>query len=157
MSEKKKIIFMKKKPDKYKELNYDSVNNLSYNVETINYELVNKIIALNNSKLLDNIDCLKSTKTKKIITKLSNTFYDDDTVDKESLVEDLIGGKQIFYDYDKNIIYNSSYNIIGTIMDNDIEFYDTTYVEEENNINDVNDINDISDEKTLENKIDLKN
>ena len=154
MSEKKKIIFMKKKPDKYKELNYDSVNNLSYNVETINYELVNKIIALNNSKLLDNIDCLKSTKTKKIITKLSNTFYDDDTVDKESLVEDLIGGKQIFYDYDKNIIYNSSYNIIGTIMDNDIEFYDTTYVEEENNINDVNDINDVSDEKTLENKID---
>ena len=105
----------------------------------------------------------ESTKTKKIITKLSNTFYDDDTVDKESLVEDLIGGKQIFYDYDKNIIYNSSYNIIGSIMDNDIEFYDTTYVEEENNINDINDINDVnnindvSDEKTLENKIDLKN
>ena len=157
MSEKKKIIFKKKKPDKYKELNYDIINNVRYNVETIDYELVNKIIALNNSKLLDNIDCLKSKKTKKIITKLSNTFYDEDTVDKESLVEDLIGGKQIFYDYDKNIIYNSSYNIIGTIMDNDIEFYDTTYVEEENNINDVNDINDISDEKTLENKIDLKN
>ena len=128
MSEKKKIIFKKKKPDKYKELNYDIINNVRYNVETIDYELVNKIIALNNSKLLDNIDCLKSKKTKKIITKLSNTFYDEDTVDKESLVEDLIGGKQIFYDYDKNIIYNSSYNIIGTIMDNDIEFYDTTYV-----------------------------
>jgi hypothetical protein len=150
MSEKKKIIFKKKKPDKYKELNYDIVNNVSYNVETINYELVNKIIALNNSKLLDNIDCLKSKKTKKIITKLSNTFYDEDTVDTESLVEDLIGGKQIFYDYDKNIIYNSSYNIIGSIMDNDIEFYDTSYIETNNNINDV------SDEKTLENKIDLK-
>ena len=150
MSGKKKIIFKKKKPDKYKELNYEIVNNISYNVETINYELVNKIIALNNSKLLDNIDCLKSKKTKKIITKLSNTFYDEDTVDTESLVEDLIGGKQIFYDYDKNIIYNSSYNIIGSIMDNDIEFYDTSYIENDNNVNDV------SDEKTLENKIDLK-
>ena len=154
MSEKKKIIFKKKKPDKYRELSYDIINNINYNVETINYELVNKIIALNNSKLLDNIDCLKSKKTKKIITKLSNTFYDEDPVDKESLVEDLIAGKQIFYDYDKNIIYNSSYNIIGTIMDNDIEFYDTTYVEEENNINDVNVNNDVNDEKTLENKID---
>ena len=151
MSEKKKIIFKKKKPDKYRELNYDIINNINYNVETINYELVNKIIALNNSKLLDNIDCLKSKKTKKIITKLSNTFYDEDTVDTESLVEDLIAGKQIFYDYDKNIIYNSSYNIIGSIMDNDIEFYDTSYIETDNNINDV------SDEKTLENKIDLKN
>ena len=156
MSEKKKIVFKKKKPDKYKELSYDIINN-NYNVETINYELVNRIIALNNSKLLDNIDCLKLKTTKKNITKLSNTFYEEDTIDKECLVEDVIGGKQIFYDYDKNIIYNSSYSIIGTIMDNDIEFYDTSYTQTENNINNVGDPNEVGSEKTLENKIDLKN
>lgn len=46
----------------------------------------------------------------------------DNDIDFESIVKDTVGGKIVFYDYTKNLIYNSKYVVIGSINE-DGEIY----------------------------------
>ena len=47
---------------------------------------------------------------------------DNNDIDFESIVKDTVGGKIVFYDYTKNLIYNSKYVVIGSINE-DGEIY----------------------------------
>ena len=41
----------------------------------------------------------------------------DDSIDKDSLLQDNVGGNCVYYDYNKNLIYNEKYIVIGTITE----------------------------------------
>ena len=41
----------------------------------------------------------------------------DDSIDKDSLLRDNVGGNCVYYDYNKNLIYNEKYIVIGTITE----------------------------------------
>ena len=77
-----------------------------------------------------------TTKTdKKSNTKLEkkskisiedNGAHQNDMIDKDNLKKDYVGGKIVYYDYDKNIIYNGAFNVIGTVTEEgDIELIPT--------------------------------
>lgn len=155
MPTKKKIIFKKKKPivNKFLELTFDT-DIVPIKSSGINYDLVKKIISLNSIKKMNSTNSLNTPKQKKtrppiiinepeFINKdeLMEDNIDDDEeeslvnttdvemIDKDELIKDSIGGKTIYYDYDKNIIYNKLYEVIGSIADNEFEFYDKSYTE----------------------------
>jgi len=128
----KKIIFKKKK-NKFLELTYD--NKDRFVSKSVNFELVNDIINLINLKNPvefneDDFSIPNNCKEKTL---------DDNDIDYDLLIKDCIGGKTIYFDYEKHIIYDENHKIIGSICEDDLIFNDETYNTEINNLeNDIN-------------------
>jgi len=133
MSLRRKIIFKKKK-NNFLELSYENKHNLKSS--SINFKLVDEIINLINLNKQGEI--IKETNfdipIKKNVKKTTD-FY----IDTESFVKENIGGKTIYFDYEKNIIYDENIKIIGNICEDELVFnditYDSTINDLENNIN----------------------
>lgn len=118
--------------------NYIITKNLN---NQIDFNLINRLPILNNltnkiefvSKLIDE----ESDSDNE--NKLENCNRDID-IDIENLTKDFISGKTIYYDYNKNIIYNYKFKIIGEINeDGEINLDDkqNDYEELEKSINSV--------------------
>ena len=99
---KKKIIF-KKKSNKFIELSEDLEKKHNINID---FELVERIIKLNSVKKLDNFENLDFEGLNDDDLEENNEEIDIDT---DELIQDSIGGKIIYFDYDKNIVYNENY------------------------------------------------
>ena len=63
--------------------------------------------------------------------KKSGDTYKNDMIDRNNLKQDCVGGKIVYYDYDKHIIYNGTFSVIGTITEEGeielIEAYERIY------------------------------
>lgn len=108
----------------------------------IDFNLINRLPILNNlnnktefvSKLIDE----ESESDNENYLQNNNRDVD---IDIENLTKDFISGKTIYYDYNKNIIYNYKFKIIGEINeDGEINLDDkqNDYEELEKSINSVN-------------------
>ena len=121
---KKKIIF-KKKSNKFIELSEDLEKKHNINID---FELVERIIKLNSVKKLDNFENLEFEGLNDDDLEENNEEIDIDT---DELIQDSIGGKIIYFDYDKNIVYNENYEIIGNIGDDGLELIDPNFFEKD--------------------------
>lgn len=112
------------------ELEYDYVSDDESVVESLdsqpNYELIKKLPQLFEITSIKDDDQLslasddESTNDPNLIVK--NGSFDIDT---DSLFKDSVNGKVIYFDYNKNIIYNGDFIIIGTTTeDGEIELDD---------------------------------
>lgn len=147
-SKKIKIRIKKKKKTDY----YDSNGYLTYeptpfdedviqyieNKRKINFELISKLPNIKignqtNSKNMsyeDNIDLVDNDDecdTNELSNKDCDTVEIPDDIDIDNLLKDIVGGNCVYYDYNKNLIYNDSYVIIGTINEEGEIYLDDNY------------------------------
>lgn len=137
--------------------NYIITKNLN---NEINFNLIKRLPILNN---LNN----KTEFVSKLIDEESDSdnennlqnYNGDLDIDIENLTKDFISGKTIYYDYNKNIIYNYKFKIIGEINeDGEINLDDkqNDYVELEKSINSVDiDIENSESESESESETEL--
>ena len=64
----------------------------------------------------------KSAKPKKVnivnindITNININDIIETDIDFDNIIKDNMGGKVVYYDYNKNLIYNEKYDVIGSI------------------------------------------
>lgn len=126
----KKIVFKKKKKNNFIELTYDNKDKDKIKSKSINFELVNDIINLINLK---NPEVLNEDNFS-IPNNCKEKITDDNDIDYDLLIKDYIGGKIIYFDHEKSIIYDENYNIIGSIREDDLIFSDESYNKEINNL-----------------------
>jgi len=117
---KKRIIFKKKKY--IDELTYDHKI-----IDSPNFNLINKLPNIYKDTIGNKIK--KSAKPKKVninINDIINININDITninindiietdIDFDNIIKDNMGGKVVYYDYNKNLIYNEKYDVIGSI------------------------------------------
>ncbi len=115
--------------------NYIS-NELEYEYESDDASIVESLDSQPNFELINKLPQLFEISSIKDDDQLSIASDDDDSmdaprkidkkesfdVDTDSLFKDSVNGKVIYFDYNKNIIYNGDYVIIGTTTeDGEIE------------------------------------
>ena len=137
--------------------NYIITKNLN---NEINFNLIKRLPILNN---LNN----KTEFVSKLVDEESDSdnennqqnYNRDLDIDIENLTKDFISGKTIYYDYNKNIIYNHKFKIIGEINeDGEINLDDkqNDYEELEKSINSVDiDIENTESESESESETEL--
>ena len=126
-SKRTRIVFKKTtKPNRMDlELTYD-MDNIDYQYNAPNFELIQKLPIL----LSDNTKQRKCVK-KKYIEKepdeedcmySEHCMYSEPVdnelevdIDFENVIKDVMGSKTVYYDYNKHLIYNEKYIVIGSI------------------------------------------
>ena len=101
---KKRIIFKKKKY--IDELTYDHKI-----IDSPNFNLINKLPNIYKDTIGNKIK--KSAKPKKVNININDIIETD--IDFDNIIKDNMGGKVVYYDYNKNLIYNEKYDVIGSI------------------------------------------
>ena len=146
----RKIVFKKKKVKKPEksiiqkameldhELSYDPISDDESDIQPvtkkINFDLINKLPNLlkdNSKNEVISYDFDEEEEEEEQPEKMPDN---DIEIDTENLVKDSLGGKTVFYDFDKNLIYDSKHKVIGTINEDGEMDMETTDNIIENNV-----------------------
>jgi len=124
--------FIKLGPNNYisNELEYDCVSDNDSAVESVdsqpNFDLINKLPQLFEISSIKEDDQLSiASEDEELEDPIKIYKKESFDIDTDSLFKDSVNGKDIYFDYNKNIIYNSDFVIIGTTTeDGEIELDD---------------------------------